>query len=411
MGRDKKYDSSSIIIRTCFAFFFLLIQRTVFSQDLHILQRIDSLQSTGSAFYRKGLFPSKISFENHKKSREDNNIFFTAETVYTLQSFRDQFAAEGRTLIDSITARARRVYPYYKNRQGGATYNFYQTHPDQPFPGFRRLSKIKRFRLADDLDDVSFIYLTQNTGDSLNRTVKQEMEMQTRSPKKVMSTFQRYRRSKAYRTWFAYRMKQDMDICVMSNVLLFVYEKNLPLDSTDYRSIALIKRMVNNDDIMKYGYLVSSHYQKSPVILYHLARLISVAHNPKLNSLIPKIVADLKSELKVSTNRMEQIALLTSLYRLHQPVNFKFTYGNILKDMQSFYWFRANLFSGSNVFFKRIIGPNGCFNFKYRSQAYYWSLVLELQKLSGASIRPSDDFWKTVMYRSHDRVDHKNPSI
>lgn len=378
---------------------FLLIQSTVFSQDIHVLQKIDSLQSKGSGFYRKGLFPSKIRFENRRKIHEDNNIFFTALTIYTLQSLQNNFGTEVKILIDSMADQARQSFPYYKNRQGGYTYNFYQTHPDRPFPSFRYLSKIKRFRLADDLDDASFLYMTQNTSDSLNAAVKKEMEVQTRSTKKVMSTFQRYRTSKAYRTWFAHRMKQDLDICVMSNVLLFVYEKGLPLDSTDIRTIVLIKQLVNSEDIMRYGYIVSPHYQKSPVILYHLARLISVAHNPELNTLIPKIVTDLKSELKFTNNQMEQIILLSSLYRLHQPVDFKFTYGNILKDMYSFYWFRANPFSGSNVFFKRVMGSRGCFNFSYQSQAYYWSLVLELQQLSGAKIQSSGDFLKTTMYQ------------
>ncbi len=378
----------------------ILISDSVYPQDFHILQKIDSLQSRGTAFYRKGLFPTRIRFENRRKTHEDNNIFFTALTVYTLQSLRSSFAAEGKTLIDTMEARALRTYPYYKNRQGGPTYNFYQTHPDRPFPGFPALSKKKRFRLADDLDDVSFLYLTQHTPDSLNEAVKHEMEQQTRSPEKVRSTFQRYRRSKAYRTWFAHRMKQDLDICVMSNVLLFVYQKHLPLDSTDYRTIRLISRMVEDNDIMKYGYLVSSHYQQTPVILYHLSRLILVADNPELNELIPKIVADLKSELKVSHNRLEQIILLSSLYRLNQPVDFTFTYGSILKDMPSFYWFRANPFSGSNVFLKRIMGRHGLLNFKYSAQAFYWSLVLELQQLSGAKIQPSGDFYKTNMFRS-----------
>ena len=398
MRRDKTFPFFSIKMRTCLVIFFLLIQSTVFPQDIPVLLKIDSLQSKGSEFYQKGLFPSQIRFEKRKKTHEDNNIFFTALTVYTLQSLRIHFGTEGKTMIDSIVSRAQQTYPYYKNRNGGPTYNFYQTHPEQPFPGFRCLSKIKRFRLADDLDDVSFIYLVQHTSDSLNQLVKKEMETQTRSPLKVISIFKRYQNSKAYRTWFAQRMKQDLDICVMSNVLLFVYEKGLPLDSTDICTISLIKQLVNSEDIMRYGYIVSPHYQESAVILYHLARLISVAHNPELDSMIPKVINDLKRELKVSGNRMEQIILLSSLYRLHQPVDFKFTYGNILKDMQSFYWFRANPFSGSNIFFKRIMGPDGCFNFKYRSQAYYWSLVLELQQLSNAKIKLTDNFLQTTMY-------------
>ncbi len=378
---------------------FLLLSGTVFSQDIHILKRIDSLQSRGTAFYTKGLFPSQISFENRNKNHEDNNIFFTAETIYTLQTLRNHFGEEGKTIIDSISKRTEHLYAYYKNRHGRPTYNFYQTRPDKPFPGLRFWTHQKWLRLTDDLDDVSFIYLVRHTSDRLNAEVKKLMELQTRSPKKVLSTFRKYQNSKAYRTWFAFRMKQDLDICVMSNVLLFVYQKHLPLDSTDYRTIALIKQMVNNNDIMKHGNIVSAHYQKSPIILYHLARLISKADNQQLNSLIPKIVTDLKSELKISTNRMDRIILISSLYRLHHPVGFEFTYKNILNDMNSFYWFHANPFSGDKVIYKRIMGRNGWLNFKYKCNAFSWSLVLELQELSGAKIKSNGDFLRTEMYK------------
>ena len=382
-----------------FVILFLFTQNTVFSQDIHILRRIDSLQSRGTEFYRKGLFPCQISFENSPKTHEDNNIFFTAETIYTLQGLRKHFGIAGKTIIDSITARAKNLYFYYRNRHGRPTYNFYQTHPDKPFPGLRFLAKKKRFRLADDLDDVSFIYLVKHSSDSLNAEVKKLMELQTRSPKKVVSTFKKYQNSKAYRTWFAYRMKQDLDICVMSNVLLFVYQKHLPLDSTDYSTIALIKQMVDDNDIMKHGNIVSAHYQKSPIILYHLARLISKVNNPELNSLTPKIITDLKSELNISTNRMDQIILISSLYRLHHPVDFDFTYKNVLNDMNSFHWFHANPFSGDKVIYKRIMGRNGWLNFKYKCNAFYWSLVLELQGLSGAKIQTNGNFLQTKMYK------------
>jgi|GEM_PF-388250 len=385
--------------RFIFLLFFLFLQTSVFSQDIHILKRIDSLQSRGTEFYRKGLFPCQISFENSAKTHEDNNIFFTAETIYTLQSLRNYFGKSGKTIIDSISDRAKHLYVYYRNRQGRPTYNFYQTHPDKPFPGLKFWTHQKWLRLTDDLDDVSFIYLIRNTSDSLNAAVKKLMELQTRSPKKVVSTFRKYQNSKAYRTWFAFRMKQDLDICVMSNVLLFVYQKHLPLDSTDYSTIALIKQMVNDNDIMKHPNIVSAHYQKSPIILYHLARLISKANNPQLNSLIPKIVADLKSELNISTNQMDKIILISSLYRLHHPVGFEFNYRNILNDMNTFHWFRANPFSGDNVIYKRIMGRNGWLNFKYKCNAFYWSLVLELQQLSGAHIQTNGNFLQTKMYK------------
>ncbi|MBN2637736.1 MAG: hypothetical protein JXR65_01465 [Bacteroidales bacterium] len=378
----------------------LLIQNLLFAQDIHILEKIDSLQSRGNGFYTRGLFPSQMGLVGGRKMYEDNNIFFTALTLYTLQSIKNQFSIKGKFLISNMSGCAKNLYPLYQNRQWGPTYNFYQTHPDRPFPGLKILSGMKKFRLADDLDDTSIIYLLLHTNDSLNAAVKKRMEAQAKSPKKVTSTFKKYRNYKAYRTWFAHKMKQDMDICVMSNALLFVIRKGLPLDSTDSCTITLIKKMVNENEIMKHGYIVSSHYQKSPVILYHLSRLISVANNPELNGLIPKIVTDLKYELKISKNAMDRVILISSLYRLHQKVDFSFSYNNLNKAMQSFYWFMANPFSGSNVTIKRIIGRKGLLNFEYKSEAYYWSLVLELQSLTGAKINYGSNFEETVMIKN-----------
>ena len=379
----------------------LLIQGVVFSQDIQIMKKIDSLQSRGSGFYTRGLFPSQVRFENSSKFHEDNNSFFTGLTIYTLQSISQHFTKKENILFDSMEQRTTHLFQHYRNRKGGPTFNFYQTHPDIPYAGIKVLSKLKKVRLADDLDVTSIVYLIRHSSDSLNAQVKRLMELQTRKPEKVNTTFKKYQNSKAYRTWFAEKMKQDLDICVMANTLLFVYSKNLPLDSTDFSTIALIKRMVNENEIMKHGFIVSSYYQISPIILYHLARLISVANNPQLNTLIPTIVADLKKELNNSTNNMERIILLSSLYRLNQPVPFHFSYAEIQKDMSSFYWFRAYLLYGNDILIKRIVGPYTFLNLKYKSPAYYWSLVLELQALSGATIHANGHFGQTTMTKTN----------
>jgi hypothetical protein len=388
-------------MRIIFVTVLLLIQGVVFSQDIQIMKKIDSLQSRGGGFYTKGLFPSQVRFENSEKFHKDNNSFFTGLTLYTLQSMRQHFSSKENILLDSMEQRTTNLFQHYRNRKGGPTYNFYQTHPDIPYAGIKVLSKLKKVRLADDLDVTSIIYLIRHSSDSLNAQVKKLMELQTRKPEKVNTTFKKYQYSKAYRTWFAQKMKQDLDICVMANTLLFIYSKKLPLDSTDYSTIELIKRMVNENEIMKHGYIVSSYYQISPIILYHLSRLISIANNPQLNSLIPKIVVDIKKDLKMSTNKMEQIILLSSLYRLKQPVPFHFSYSEIQRDMQSFYWFRAYLLYGNDILIKRIFGPYTFLNLKYKSPAYYWSLVMELQALSGATIHSNGHFGQTTMTKTN----------
>lgn len=378
----------------------LLIQPGVFAQDIHILQKIDSMQSQGTEFYRKGLFPSQMTFIT-RKLHQDNSIFLTAETIYTLKTLQKHFGIKDKTIADSIIARTKNLYAHYRNRNGGPTYNFFQTYPDIPCPSLPYWSKMKISHIADDLDGTSFIYMDLHTSDSMNAAVKRLMELETRYPEKVKSTYRKYQNSKAYRSWFATKMKQDLDICVISNVLLFVYTKGLPLDSTDYSSISLIKQMINDNDVMKHGFIVSAYYQTSPIILYQVVRLIAKANNPQLNSLIPKILPDLKADLKVYNDPMDQIILLSSLYRLHHPVPFEFKYADLSKSMNSFYWFYGSLLFNRNIIYKRIAGQGyNRLNFlKWKCNALYWSLVLELQALSNAKIIPNSNFFQTVMYK------------
>ena len=357
-----------------------------YSQDQVIIERIVSLQVQEDNFYRRGLFTSQISRKKGKKYVEDDNIFFTGLINYTLQSIKDSRPIDEQGYIDNVYRNSKPTFDFYSNRNNDVTYNFYQVHPEKPFPNIKLLSKWKRFRLADDLDDTSIIYLVKESSDSLNRLVKDRMIEQSFKKKKVKSTFKAYRKSKAYRTWFADKMKQDFDICVMSNALLFVFEKKLELDTIDLATIRLIRTMIEEGRHLKKEHLIAPHYQSSAIILYHVARLIDTANHPELNVLREKVIADIENGLLSAENTMEKTILLTSLYRLNKPHDFEISMDELSGDMANFHWFKANLAGGYRLWFRKLVGQSRWFNLSYRSEAYYWSLVLELQTLSGAEI-------------------------
>lgn len=359
---------------------FSLATSICLSQD-NLLNKISKLQIRNDTFYNDGLFPSKRFFGKSRNSREDNNIFFTSLIVYTLQSLQDSLPTSSSQLIDSVILKSTSNYFRYRNRNGDITFNFYQTYPDNPFPNSPFLSKRDKVKLPDDLDDTAIIYLTKTKNEVVDIAVKQKMMVHAQN-NKLKSTFKRYRNSQAYPTWFGDKMPQDLDICVMSNVLLFILQKGIELNSTDQETLDLIKEIVITNDHILNPHIVSPHYRSSPIILYHLSRLISVADNPVLNSIREKIIIDLKKQLQLSKNEMEKVILLTSLYRLGEKIDYKISINNAEKDFNTFYWFRANLSSGKNMFLKWLVGKNSLLEFRYKCDAYYWALLLEFQTLS-----------------------------
>ncbi len=356
-----------------------------FTQPVHTIKILSNLQAVDDPFYNDGLFPSRRFLGKGKNAKEDNNIYFTAITVYTLKSLRDHLSESDKILVDAIIAKATANYPLYKNRNGDITYNFWQTSPEMPFPNSKHLSKSNRMKLPDDLDDTSIIYLTLDNTLERSEQVKQKMADHSNTTR-VKSTFRRYRNFQGYLSWFGERIKQDLDVCVMSNVLLFAFQKQLKMNETDGQTIQLIKEILDNDDHLKNPHIVSPWYQNSSIILYHLARLISVADDPTLSGLRGKIVADIKKHLQRVEHEMEKMILFSTLLRLGEPLDSDMNIDDekISANFEDFYWFRVNFFSGKGMFVKKLIGKSGAFQYKYTSEAYYVALLLEFQVLSAS---------------------------
>ena len=244
---------------------------------------------------------------------------------------------------------------------------------------------MKKMRLANDLDDTSIIYMINETADSLGMEIQKEMNRQVVLHPKVKSTFREYQNSGAYRTWFADKMKQDLDVCVISNALLMVFQKNMPLDSTAFQSIDFLTEMIFNDFHFTDPALIASHYQNTSIILYHVARLVAVSDHEVFTDLRKKVVLDIRNHLPSVENQMEKVILTSSLYRLNESQVFDFSWHELQEDMGSFYWFKANPLSGSRLWVKKIFSHGNFMQLKYRSEEYSLALVFEMQKLADAN--------------------------
>ena len=364
-------------------FSLLILLNPIFSQEKQfnnssLFIKIKNLQSKGDGFYNEGLFPTKRYKRNEKLKKEDNNIFFTALIVFTLQSVYDSFSINEKKIADTIINKAVQNYPRYSNRNGDITYNFWQTKPDIFFPNDKYLSKMEKFKLPDDLDDAVLIFLTKSKNDSLNILLKEKMIQHTNLyNKQIKSTFKRYRNYKAYNTWFSEKMPLEFDICVMANVLYFVFNKGFELNKFDNETINLIGAMIENKDHLKNPLIISTSYQKSSIILYHLARLLSVSKSEKLNELKPQIISDLKNILPDTESKFEQILILSSLYRLGENPEFIVDFAGIEEEITNFVFFRGNMLALSKLGVRKLFGKCKFVNYNHQCEAYYYALILE----------------------------------
>jgi hypothetical protein len=343
-----------------------------------LLHKIESLQLKNHETFSDGLFISERFKSGNRGIKTDNNIFFPALINYTLQSIRHDFALEEQIVIDSINDRIERNYPQYSNRKGNVSYNFWQTHPDLPMPNSKFWSKSERAKLPDDLDCTSIIYLTLPANDSIDHLLKQKIIKHTNlHDRQIKSIFRKYQNYKAYFTWFAQRLKQDFDVCVMANTLLYIFDRDFELNEHDRETICLIKDMVINNEHIRFPHIISPYYKNTAIILYHLSRVMAASKNGEFDNIKSKIVTDIKKSLQFVNNRMEKILLISSLNRLNVKTNLSVNLNNIENDFERFCYFYVNSFHGSNITLKRILGRSNFLHHYYRCRAYYWTLILE----------------------------------
>jgi hypothetical protein len=334
------------------------------------------------ANYQAGMYPSqRLSISEEENAREDDNVFFTGLIVWTLKSVRHELPMRNQVFIDTMSAKAMRNYPRYKNKHGGPTYNFWQTNPSRHFPNDPYFSKRKKYMLPDDLDDTAILYLSGNFSDSLKHAVKHLMSQHAnRSKETIQSTYRKYKHMAAYSTWFGKQMPIDFDICVQANALRFVLDNKLELDEHDIETIHLLKDMVAAGEHVKSAHYISPHYKNPNVVLYHLSRL--VAAHPEHHGLVemkPQLIQDLYAQMKTATHPMERLLLQTSLLRFGEPVRDKIVVSK--HDMETFYFFVANMTSTFPNPLKGMFAKNVWTNFYYRCEAYYLTLLFENEVL------------------------------
>ncbi|MDZ7740597.1 MAG: hypothetical protein U5Q03_02305 [Bacteroidota bacterium] len=310
--------------------------------------------------------------------KEDNNVFFTALIVMTLREIEPYVSLKSREIIDSIAKRALKVYPEYRNKDGFAIYNFWQTNPSRHFPNDAILSKFKKFKLPEDFDDTSIIYLSDEQDNEDKKWIRSEMVKHTNLHRfQVQNTFDKYHDQPAYSTWFGLNMPIDFDICVHANTMSMVYAYEFPLNRHDSATLFLIRDMILNDHHLNDAAYISPHYQKPEVILYHAARLVSTARDKSFEDLHNKLTADILNLLPQAETFMEMIILSSALMKLGVCPPENMIPGELESDIGIYHFFVANMASSFKDPWKKWLGLSDVFNFPYECEAYDYTLILE----------------------------------
>lgn len=331
----------------------------------------------------KKVYTSEIAF--WKKEYLDDNIFFTALIAYTLKDLKSTFSTKDQNKIDLILQNSLYAFSFFENKHGDLSYSFYPTKPLNQYSGIKFLNKFKALHIPDDLDSTSLVYLAKPTElNSKYQELKESFEALSYDGKPLKSIPKSFQSTKAYRTWFATKMNHDMDICVMCNVLTLVYQNNLSFKQTDEDTIQFISKLIDENRLLNQAYLFSPHYKNKAIVLYHIARLISISNHPNILRHQNKIIDYCLTLINEVKHPMEKVILTSALYKVNCQKEFDIEMH--ISDFNNFFWFKANPFSISPPIVKKIFSQKKFLHLEYKCEAYYWVLLLELKQISNASL-------------------------
>jgi hypothetical protein len=370
------------ILSALFLFFYLLSPAQNQSFAEISLKRIRQQQVSADPHFLRWAFPSYVSkSKRYNETQPDNNVFFNALISYTLKSLRAELSPADQLIVDSIAAHNQFVFSKYKNSKGRNTYNFARTDTTFIFPFNNWIPKLRDdLQFPDDLDCTSLVLLCQDLPDSTARQAHTLMQEYVNKGK-LKTTFRSYRKYPAYSAWYGKKFPVVFDVSVLCNILSFVQENNLPWTKADSASLRLIVKTVKQNDHKKHPLFVSPYYGKESLILYHLARLMSIKPIAELEELKPKLATDASYVMAASRNTMEKVMLNSALMKWGYEPNdiLSKSEEQLIKEAQNsdFSFFVGNIPSYRRQPWKELLTDLGIMQYHYYCNAFNDALLTE----------------------------------
>lgn len=348
-----------------------------------VLARIRQWQKQTSGDFPAGIFPAYREYNRRTVAKADDNPFFTGLIAVTLQNLRPHLSPEEQLICDSICADALPAYRLYRNKKGRPTYNFWRTNPTVVFPHSGWINLMNRTHaLPDDIDDTNIILMASGADADTVKIVHGLMQQHINAGKhQKKMRYPEYRGIQAYSTWFGVNFPVDLDICVLSNVLYTFQKYRIPFTRADSASLQFICTAIDNGHYITKASYVSPHYARTPIILYHLSRLMEAGPLEALEQRKPALIAEARRQFDSAVNPLDKIMLATVLMRWQQPVpaiawqadQSVFSY---FED-NDFAFFVASMTSILPDPLRQWVGSTGTGRFFYYCPAYNDLLLLE----------------------------------
>ncbi|MBA4852885.1 hypothetical protein [Emticicia sp. BO119] len=363
-----------------------------------IIQKIASLQSRGDKYFPKGIFPSYRQNKYLLYKRPDTNIFYTASIVFVLNQLKSYLPVESQLIIGDITAKSIQNYPAFQNKDGLKTYNFWQTpkngHASNHFPNGYIFRHSEHFRLPDDIDDTSLIYLTSKASKEDVVWLKEKLQLHANlsdgstGKRQVKNTFNHYKALKIYSTWFGKNMAIEFDACALYNLMYLFEQHQLPYNEYDIDTYYYLSGIIKRKEFISHSFQVSHNYATAPLIVYHLARLLDTFTNTPLESYRKDLIEFVLLLYEIEKVSMNRILLQTSLLKLSRVNDFGFKdeIEDCLKadspfSLQipepDFCYFLGPLLSSYENPVLQFFAPMKITQMDWKCEAHEWVLVLE----------------------------------
>ncbi|CCH00977.1 hypothetical protein FAES_2968 [Fibrella aestuarina BUZ 2] len=375
-----------------------------------LLRQLTTNQSVRQAGLPGGLVLSYRHNPAWGYRRLDVNLFFTAISVFTLQRLAPLLAPDEQALAAAFVSAATGTYPAFRNAPNLpvagqqptplgditpsgtppvdtplGTYNFYATNPSRHFPNGRFMHRYRHFKLPDDIDDTAMVYLTANpTAADLDYLHRKLARHANQTHQTIRNTFPEYRALRAYSTWFGERMPIEFDACALANMLYCVYDHGLPIDEHATDSLTLLADMVSSDRYRTAPFHCAHNYATTPLIAYHIARLMAAHDPPLLQPIRAKLIRDMQALTAQPLNPMEQVLLGTSLLRLGQqppPIEL----ADIEAAFGSFSFFIAGMLSAYEQPLLRRLAPQPFWHIRWQCDDHCRVLLIEYLVLRRAA--------------------------
>ncbi|RYU94671.1 hypothetical protein [Emticicia agri] len=363
-----------------------------------IIQTIASLQSRGDKYFPEGIFPAHRQNKYLLYKRPDTNIFYTASIVFVLNQLKSSLPSASQTIVDEITKKAIQNYPAFQNKDGLKTYNFWQTPKDgqvsNHFPNGSIFRHMEHFRLPDDIDDTSLIYITSQADKSQVLWLKEKLKLHAnlsegvKKKRRVKNTFKHYKDLNIYSTWFGKNMAIEFDACALCNLMYLFESHQLPRNEYDADTYMYLKGIISRKEMISHPFQVSHNYATSPLIIYHLARLLGDFRDTPLEEYRKDLIEKTLLLFEIEKVALNKVLLQTALLKLSSINDFGYT-KEITECLKTdavltiqipdpdFCYFLGPLLSSYENPILRFFAPMKITQMDWKCDAHEWVLVLE----------------------------------